>query len=135
MSGFQFLAGRSARANYAQTKGSQVTINTGASFPVTIVSVNITTQGNPILVMVSGDANPLAAGGWGLLCIYRGTTAVGQAVQYESSSGNENVPYGIQVIDVPPGPGTYTYSLKVTTLSENTTFGEAAGPVISVVEL
>lgn len=134
MSGFQFLAGRSARANYAQTKGGQVTINAG-SIDATVVSVSITTRGNPILIMVSGDANPQVAGGWGVLCIYRGTTAVGQGVQYESSSGNENVPYGIQVIDVPPGPGTYTYSLKVTTLSQNTTFGEAAGPVISVVEL
>lgn len=134
MGGFQFLAGRSARANYAQTKGGQVTINAG-SIDATVVSVSITTRGNPILIMVSGDANPQAAGGWGLLRIYRGTTAVGQLVQYEGSAGNENSPYGIQVIDVPPGPGTYTYSLKVTTLSANTVFGESEGPVISVVEL
>ena len=134
MSGFYYLAGRSARANYAQTKGGQVTVNAG-SIDATIVSVSITTRGNPILIMVSGDANPQVAGGWGQLLIYRGVTAVGQLVQYESSSGNENVPYGIQVIDVPPAPGTYTYSLKVKTLSENTVFGEAAGPVISAVEL
>lgn len=134
MSGFQFLAGRSSRANYAQTKGSQVTITTGASFPATVVSVSITTRGNPILVMVSGDANP-ALTGWGRMGIYRDSSAVGQAVQYESSANNENVPYGIQVIDVPPAPGTYTYSLKVTTLTTDTTFGESAGPVISVVEL
>jgi hypothetical protein len=133
MSGFQFLAGRSARANYAQTKGGQVTVNAGST-DTTIVSVNITTRGNPILIIVSGDANP-TAGGWGRLNIYRGTTAVGQLVQYESSAANENVPYSLHVIDVPPAAGTYTYSLKVTELTTQTGFGESAGPIISVVEL
>jgi len=135
MSGFQYLAGRSSRANYSQTKGGKVTVNSGGSFPATVVSVNISTKGNPVLIIVSGDANPTSAGAWGHLSIYRGASEIGQRVQYESSSANENVPYSLQVVDVPPGAGTYTYSLKCVSTTSDTEFGEAAGPIITAVEL
>jgi len=119
--------------NFSQTKGSQVTITAAAAKPATVVSTTITTQGNPVQIIVSGDANPSAAG-WGRLNIYRDGTAVGQLVQFESSAANENVPYCLQVVDEPPA-GTWTYSLKVTTVTTNTQFGEGDGPVITVTEL
>jgi hypothetical protein len=119
--------------NYAQTKSNRVNY-TGQSLPFTIVSATITTNGGPVQVIVTGDANPLSNGAWCTMNLYRGTTAVGQIVQSESSSSNENVPYALQVIDT-PAAGTYTYSLKLTGGSGNFDFGEAAGPILSVVEL
>jgi hypothetical protein len=119
--------------NYAQTKSNRVNY-TGQSLPFTIVSATITTNGGPVQVIVTGDANPLSNGAWCTMNLYRGTTAVGQIVQSESSSSNENVPYALQVIDTPTA-GTYTYSLKVTAGSGNFDFGESAGPILSIVEL
>ena len=125
--------GTAVPVNFSQTKGAQVTITAAQAKPATVVSATITTQGNPVQIIVSGDANPSAAG-WGRLNIYRGGTAVGQLVQFESSSPNENVPYSLEVVDE-PAAGTWTYSLEVTTVTTNTQFGEAAGPIITLVEL
>jgi hypothetical protein len=121
--------------NYSQSKGSKVTVPSGASLPYTIISTSITTNGGPVQVIVSGDANPLSTGGWGRLSIFRGSTEIGQKVQFESDNGNENNPYCLQVIDN-PSQGTYTYSLKLTSQSlTDVDFGETEGPIISVVEL
>lgn len=120
--------------NFSQTKGAQVTVTAVEAKPATVVSTTITTQGNPVQIIVAGDANPSAAGSWGLLNIYRDGTAVGQLVQFESSAANENVPYCLQVVDE-PAAGTWTYSLKVTSVTADTQFGEAAGPIITVTEL
>jgi hypothetical protein len=120
--------------NFSQTKGVQVTITALEAKPATVVSTTITTQGNPVQIIVAGDANPSAPASWGLLNIYRGGTAVGQLVQFESSAANENVPYCLQVVDE-PAAGTWTYSLKVTSVTSDTQFGEAAGPIITVTEL
>jgi hypothetical protein len=69
------------------------------------------------------------------LQLYRDSTPIGQAVQAEASATNENVPYCLSVIDS-PGAGTYVYKLEATSVNgSNFQFGEAAGPVISVVEL
>ena len=119
--------------NFSQTKGAQVTITAAEAKPATVVSTTITTQGNPVQIIVSGDANP-SANGWGQINIYRDGTAVGQLVQFESSAANENVPYSLQVVDE-PAAGTWTYSLKVTTVTTDTQFGEGAGPIITVTEL
>jgi hypothetical protein len=113
--------------------GTQVSINAGATGD--IVSTSILSTGKPIQVIVTGDANPTGAGAWCRLQLFRGSTAIGQAVQAESSTSNENVPYCIQVVDV-PSSGTATYTLKATAVAGATfQFGEAAGPVISAIEL
>jgi hypothetical protein len=120
--------------NYTQTKGTKYSY-TGAALPATIVSVTITTNGSPVQIVCSGDANPLSAGGWGVINLYRDTTAIGQKVQFESSAANENNPYCLSVIDAPVA-GTYTYSLKITNNSGgNVDFGESEGPVIYAIEL
>jgi hypothetical protein len=121
--------------NYSQNVASaKVSITTGGTFPKTVLSTSITTSGRPVQIIVSGDANPLSAGGWGILALYRDSTEIGNRVQFESSASNENVPYCLQVIDA-PAAGTYTYSLGVVSLVANTDFGEASGPVLNVIEL
>lgn len=122
-------------ANYTQyTQGSK-TITTGASFPAIVVSGSITTYGNPVLIMCSGDANPLTNGTWGIIQLYRETTALCQTIQYESDVANENVPYNISCVDPVPA-GTYTYYLKVNNMAGgNTEFGEDSGPNLILIEI
>ena len=119
--------------NYAQNAAPQTYANSVVT-PTILAQIAITTSGNPVQIIASGDANPLSAGGWGVLQLYRGTTAIGGTVNFESSAANENVPYSLQFIDA-PAAGSYTYSLKVNSTTNNTQFGETSGPVISVVEL
>jgi hypothetical protein len=122
-------------ANYAQYTQDIKQITTGATFPSTVVSGSITTFGNPVLIMCSGDANPLANNTWGIIQLYRDTTALCQTVQYESSKANENVPYNISCIDPVPA-GTYTYYMKVNNMAGgNTDFGEDSGPNLILIEL
>ena len=121
-------------ANYAQSNDGSITINTTATFPATVTSVTITTNGNPVQLIASGDANPLSAGGWGRLQLYRGTTAIGKILQFESSAANENCPYCLNFIDNPPA-GTYTYSVKANSLVANTQFGESDGNIITALEI
>jgi len=121
--------------NYAQTVGTKTLVTTGATFPYTVVSVTITTSGGPVLIMVSGDAENATAGGWGRAQLYRGSTAIGNDIQFEGSAGSENSPYAMQYIDA-QAAGTYTYNFKVVTLSgSNFNFGENTGPVITAIEL
>jgi hypothetical protein len=120
--------------NYTQAIWPSSTISSSATFPAIIASTVITTNGNPVRIIASGDANPQAVGSWGVLQLYRGLTALSGKVQFESSAANENNPYCVQLIDNPPS-GTYSYSLRVSTITANTQFGEADGPVINVQEL
>jgi len=124
-----------ATSNYAQSNTGSITVSSGATTPYTVVSVSITTTGNPVFVSCTGDANPATGGGWCVVQLYRGSTAIGKKVQAESSGNNENVPYGITCIDN-PSAGTYTYSLKVTDISgSNFAFGETDGPNLTVFEI
>jgi hypothetical protein len=121
--------------NYAQTIGTRTTVLSSATFPFTVVSLNITTTGGPVLVTVYGDAENSTASTWGRLALYRGTTKLGTEIQFEGNGASENSPYSCTVIDT-PAVGTHTYSMKVTTLAGgNFNFGELEGPVISAVEL
>ena len=87
------------------------------------------------------NSNPNAFNG--RIQFYRGGVggvAIGNSIWLESSGGNENQGYSIQVIDEPPA-GTHAYYLVLVTASPepNPTypwqFGELDGPVISAVEL
>ena len=118
--------------NYVQKLGSRVTgvTSTGA----TIISENITTTGNPVQIMVTGDANPVNVASWARLQIFRNETAIGNIVQVENSS-NLNVPYCLNVIDT-ASAGTYTYSMRtVSGISGLFDFGESTGPTLTAVEL
>lgn len=127
------LLGTSGAMNYAQTVGSkQSNISTPGT---TIVSVSITTNGYPVQVVVTGDVENNSAGGWTVLQLYRGSTAIGNPVHTEGSAASENAPYALTVIDT-PAAGTYTYALKLNNSAGGTfNFGESNGPVITAVEL
>jgi hypothetical protein len=123
-----------AAMNYAQTLATRQT-NISAS-GVTIVSASITTSGKPVQVIVTGDAENTAASGWIILQLFRGSTAIGNKIHVEASEASENVPYCLQVIDV-PSAGTHVYALKTvsTAATGAFNFGETDGPVLSAVEL
>ena len=122
-----------AALNYEQATSNKVTVPSAGPFPYTVISQSITTSGGPVQISVSGDANPSSAG-WGRIQLYRDSIAIGKIVQFESSASNENNPYALFFIDNPT-TGTYTYSLRVNTVTTNTEFGETDGPVLSLVEL
>jgi len=118
--------------NYAQTVGEQVTLNDETG---TIVSVEITTNGSPVQITVTGDANPIgASGSWVQLQLFRDGGSIGNVIQAESSDINENVPYALNYIDE-PSAGTYTYTLRAVDIAGEFEFGESDGPVITAVEL
>lgn len=121
-----------APMNYAQNApASRITGVTSGS---TVLSVSITTTGNPVLVGVYGDANNTSTALIATLQLYRGTTALGNITNIEGSAANENQEFSLSVIDA-PAAGTYTYSLKLVTSNVNLDFGETGAPVIWAVEL
>ena len=123
----------SGSPNYTQVLGNQRVISTSGT---SIISGSITTSGNPVQIIVTGDANPIVTTGqWCTLQIYRNDSAIGGVVQVEAANTNENQAYCVNVIDT-PSAGTYTYSLRMTANGGgNFQFGEATGPVLTAVEL
>jgi hypothetical protein len=126
--------GTGGSMNYAQTQSAKVSAVSASG--VTIVSTSITTSGNPVQILVTGDAENTVAGGWIRLQLFRGTTAIGKGINVESSAASENIPYALTVIDTPTA-GTYTYSLQTVTAAATGAFnfGEVDGPVLTAVEL
>lgn len=128
------LLGTSGAMNYEQQQSGKV--SNVSSNNATIVSRTFTTNGYPVQVMVTGDAENSAAGGWIRVQLFRDSTAIGKGINIESSAGSENVPYALTVIDT-PSAGTYTYALKTVTAaaSGSFNFGEVDGPVLTMIEL
>lgn len=101
----------------------------------TILSTTFTSTGKPVMIIVTGDANPTSGAGYAVLQLARNGSTIGMRVQAESLNANVNVPYCVQVIDTPPA-GTYTYSMQtVTAVGGNWDFGEQDGPTMTIVEL
>lgn len=118
--------------NYTQVLGSRQTVVGSNS---TILSGSITTNGYPVHVIVTGDAENNGAGAWAKLQLFRGTTPIGNRVHVESSAGSENIPYALQFIDSQPA-GTYTYSIQTLDMAGGTfNFGETDGPTLCIMEL
>jgi hypothetical protein len=121
----------SGSPNYTQILGNRRTNITTTG--VSIISGSITTTGNPVQIMVTGDANPTSTG-WCRLQLYRGESAIGNIVQVENES-NQNVPYCLNIIDT-PSAGTHIYSMRtVSGIAGTFEFGEASGPLLTTVEL
>ena len=122
----------SGSPNYVQVLGNKRTNITTTG--VSIISGSITTTGNPVQIMVTGDANPTGGTAWARLQIFRDGNGIGNIVQVENTS-NLNVPYCLNVIDT-PSAGTYTYSMRTTDAHAGTfEFGEVNGPLLTIVEL
>jgi hypothetical protein len=122
----------SGSPNYTQVLGNRRTGITSAG--TSIISGSITTTGNPVQIMVTGDANPIGGSGWARLQIFRDGNGIGNIIQVENSS-NLNVPYCLNVIDT-PSAGTYSYSMRtVDSMSGTFDFGEFNGPLLTAVEL
>ena len=122
--------------NYVQNvQISPTTILFSDSLPATIITATITTLGNPVQIIVSGDANRTDTGpGWGRLQLFRGNTAIGNVVHFESTEANINIPYCLELIDPVSPAGTYVYSLRLVGRSVDAVvqFGEVNGPVMSL---
>jgi len=122
----------SGSPNYTQVLGNRRTNITTTD--VSIISGSITTSGNPVQIMVTGDANPINVTSWTRLQIYRDENPIGNIIQVENSS-NLNVPYCLNVIDT-PSAGTYSYSMRtVSGITGVFDFGESTGPLLTAVEL
>ena len=122
----------SGSPNYTQVLGNQRTGIT--SIGVSIISGSITTTGNPVQIMVTGDANPIGGASYTRLQLFRDGNGIGGIVHVENYA-NLNVPYCVNVIDT-PSAGTYTYSMRtVGTFGGTFDFGEASGPLLTAVEL
>ena len=119
--------------NYTQVLGDRVAgVN---SIGATIISGSITTNGYPVHIIVTGDAENVSANGWATLQIYRGSTALSKLVAVEGSQASENIPYALQFIDT-PAAGTYTYSVKIQNIAGGSfNFGEFDGPTMCIMEL
>jgi hypothetical protein len=125
--------------NFVQTyTGTIVTVASNATVPFTVISVTITTTAadSPVQIIASGDAANAVGSSWIRMQLYRGTTAIGPNVQTEHSAQSENNPFALNYIDRPATAGTYTYHLKVNTISGGSfNFGEMNGPVMTALEL
>lgn len=119
--------------NYTQVVGTRVAgVN---SIGATIISGSITTNGYPVHIIVTGEAENVSANGWATLQLYRGSTAIGNIIAVEGSQASENSAYALQFIDT-PSAGTYTYSMKTQNIAGGSfNFGEFNGPTLCIMEL
>ena len=101
-----------------------------------LASATITTHGMPVLILATGEANPVNVGGWCRIHMERNGTRLGCTIQPESSAANENVPFSLHYVDDVVA-GTYTYTLEMTDPNSAIEFSENSnsGPVFSVIEL
>jgi hypothetical protein len=122
--------------NYGVSNATAITVNT--TTPTTICSITITTSGKPVLLVATGDGNPLQAGGWQNLRLFRDGTAIGKLIISENGGGNSaNCPFALTTIDS-PSAGTYTYNVKAWQGSGAFQYGETGddqAPTICAVEL
>jgi hypothetical protein len=94
--------------NYVIGNLGQVTASTVGSI---LQSATITTSGFPVQITVTGDAEP-AGSGWHRLQIYRDSTAIGEILHIQTTTGGVNMTIAMSTIDTPVA-GTYTYSVKI----------------------
>ena len=102
----------------------------------TLAQYTFTTNGNPVLCIANGDANPLSTGGnWRQIQWYRDGAPIGNKFHLENNQ-NINPGYCATVLDT-PAAGPHVYSLRIVSGVYNGSwiFGGAAGPILTFVEL
>jgi hypothetical protein len=101
----------------------------------TVLSTTFTSNGYPVFLIVTGDANPINGASWCRVQWFRNGAAIGKPTHLESGQSNVNVTYCAQAVDTPPA-GTWTYSLQTTLMGPNSfQFGESDPPVANFIEL
>jgi hypothetical protein len=125
-------------SNYIQVNAPSIIVASAST--AILATASITTSGNAVQIIASGDANPVTSGivdsVWGRLRIYRDGLAVSPIVQFESKNHNVNVPYSLNYIDNPSvGVHVYTLRLEGNVSGSDFQFGEASGPSLSIYEL
>jgi hypothetical protein len=122
-------------SNYVQSDTGSVTIASSVTTPASVISVSITTTGNPIHVECHGDMKNISINSTCRVGLYRDDTLIGKSIQVQSSNANQAFPYSLSCIDN-VNSGTYTYSLKVTNITGgNFAFGSFDGPNLTVFEI
>jgi hypothetical protein len=123
----------STSTNIVSDIGSVVTIS--STTPTTILDVQITTRGNKVLILVTGDLQPKnGTTDWLYMRLYRGTTAIGVRHLYHPGTGaSTNQVFAVHTIDH-PAAGTYTYSLKGYRGNGDIRFDEGDPPEITAIE-
>lgn len=121
-------------ARYATGQGGQLTVS--STTPTTIASCSITTTGRPVLIIGTGNMNPIDASVWHRIYLYRDSSPIGNYTVIESRGASWNTAFALNHIEV-PAAGTYTYSIRAALGSGQGQYGEesSAGAQISVVEL
>ena len=85
-------------------------------------SIQITTHGRPVFLIVSGDNNPTSSGAWHYVYIYKGDTIL--TVQTcQSPANSNNIPFCTCYLDIVPA-GTYTYKAKIVVGNGTVQLGE-----------
>jgi hypothetical protein len=105
----------------------------GWTGPYSVIETSITTTGNPVQVIATGDVNTVV-GGTIIIQLFRNNTGIGNRMAIVAATAAEAQAYSIEVIDTPVA-GTYVYSLKIIQSDVATYWGYVAGPVLSAVEL
>lgn len=121
--------------NYALSSSTVTTVN--SSTPTVIASATITTNGNPVLIVATGDGNPANTGDWNYVRIYRDSTPIGKYIIFQTSGASHNHAFAQTTIDV-PASGTYTYTLRAWTGQGTMTYGETGNdqaPTLICLEL
>lgn len=119
---------------YATGQGGQLTVS--STTPTTVASCSITTNGRPVLIIGTGNMNPIDASVWHRIYLYRDSTPIGNYTVVESRGASWNTAFALNHIEA-PAAGTYIYSIRAALGAGQGQYGEeaSAGAQISVVEL
>lgn len=130
------LASTNVSQNFAVSNATSITVSTGTATP--IASVSLTTTGKPVLLVATGDANPLQTGGWHFTQFSIDGTLIGKRVLNENGGGaSKNCPWSNTHIHQPPA-GTWTFAINAWQGVGSMTYGETGdvqAPTIIAVEI
>ena len=109
-----------SKTNYGINKWPVTTISSGTVDR----SLTITTNGNPVFLLFTGDLNPINAGGWCSFYILKDGVELTRQIAQSYASSN-NIPFSLCWLDH-PSAGTYTYTSKISWGNGQCQFGESS---------